>query len=133
MYEFEYKYRYRFMFKWIAYVNSDKCIMDFLVKSGFKNIVVLAVDQIANLFIEDLLAYPAQCGIKIKGILTYKNISFPTIQKCDINNLDKDIDTIVIADPDYQKRIETYLKEKVQKSVNIINLEYMLDSLLSEK
>lgn len=133
VYEFEYKYRYRFMFKWIAYVNSDKCIMDFLVKNGFKNIVVLAVDQIANLFIEDLLTYPTQCGIKIRGILTYKNLSFPTIKKSDIDNLDKDIDTIVIADPDYQKRIETYLKEKVQKSVNIINLEYILDSMLSEK
>lgn len=54
VYGFEYKYRYQFMFKWFEYLNSDKHISEFLTKKGCHNIVVLAVDEIANLFLKDI-------------------------------------------------------------------------------
>lgn len=68
----------------------------------------------------------------IKGILTYKmNFVFVDTRICDINHLEN-IDTIVIADPDYQKRVETYLREKIGNEVYLVNLEYIIDTVLNE-
>lgn len=131
VYGFEYKYRYRFMFKWFEYLNTNKQISEYLIKSGYKNIVVLAVDEIANLLIEDISNNSGD-KVEIKGILTYKKkFTFVDKRICDINNLGN-VDAIVIADPDYQKRIETYLREKVSERVQLINLEFIIDTLLRD-
>lgn len=132
VYGFEYKYRYQLMLKWLEYLNSNKRISEFLLREECRSIVVLAVDHIANLLIEDLAKDSVENKVEITGILTYKQkFTFADTRICDINNLEN-IDAIVIADPDYQKRIETYLCEKISNRVRLINLESMIDTLLNE-
>lgn len=132
VYDFEYKYRYRFMFKWLKYLNSDKHLIEFFTKNGYKNLAVLAVDKIADLFIEDILSYSSEKkDIEVKCVLTYKkNIICSGIEICDIKNLDKMIDAIIIADPDYNKRIERYLAENCEREISLLNIEFIIDTLL---
>lgn len=134
VYDFEYKYRYKLLLKWFKYISSDKSIASYLVRKGYKNLAVLAVDEVASLFINEILSNSLQNEmITINCILTYKkNIHYSGIPVCHINNLDEKVEVVIIADPDYHKNITNYLEEKLKKRVPLLNIEFIIDELLKK-
>lgn len=138
IYDFEYRYRYRFMLKWLEYLKLSKNIVQYLYDNEYYTISIYGINEIADIVKENILEAnkTAKHPIKIECSLSYKNQDVKySIPNCNMDAFDYEVDAIIISDPDYQKRIEENIKydmEKREKKADIINIEYIVDTIIDE-
>jgi len=138
VFDFEYRYRYRFMLKWIKYIDSEKKIKDYLKNHNYNTVVVYGIDELTDLIINDIEKNNKKDigdSVKIKCAMSYKKImSTAGVPYCNVKEFDYNVDAIVIADPDYHKRIENHLEkfiaEKGKAKIPLINIETIVDELM---